>query len=156
MTPQAQTKAVIRAGVLLQSRFSKSESPTDFYLVDHSVVVSKELTEPLYKIQMAARQRFESMYLSLIALSMGVGAANAVLFLATTALFTKAMFISLIGLQVLAAYRIYQLSPLKEKVFKRQDFGQFASQIRRWSYEYPELSASNPFLLQEEKRGLVS
>lgn len=85
-----------------------------------------------------------------------MGAANAVLFLATTALFTKAMFISLIGLQVLAAYRIYQLSPLKEKVFKRQDFGQFASQIRRWSYEYPELSASNPFLLQEEKRGLVS
>lgn len=189
VTPLAQTKTVIHAGAAVQSRFSKSDSPTEFYLVDHSVVVStvkpafgqssqrggvrqddtlkmtisfgvldqplKELTGPLYKIQLAATQRFESMYLSLIALSMGVGAANAMLFLATTTLFTKAIFISLIGLQVLVAYRIYQLSPLKEKVSKWQDFGQFASQIRRWSYEYPALSASNPFLLQQEKQGLA-
>jgi hypothetical protein len=189
VTRLSQPKSVIHASALVQSRFSKSSDPTDYYLIDHSIVVSivkreidkssqrggvqhddslkvmvsfgaldhsiKEMTGPLLKILPATQRWFESMYVSLIALSMGVGAVNTVLFVVSTTLLTKAVFISLIGLQALAAYRIYQLSPLKEKVSRWVDFGQFASQIRRWSYEYPQLSSQNPFLLPIEKQGLA-
>ena len=113
-----------------------------------------EMTGPMLKS--AAKKWFDFAYASLgAAITLGVGAINTVLFLVSGTLLAKGALVSMVALQILTAYRIYQLTSLEEKLGQWNGFGPFISQVRQWSYTYPASAPSNPFLLQIEKKDLA-